>query len=38
MEHMTTEGFAEDGTMLKDLVQFDTAQEMADSDQKKPWV
>jgi quercetin dioxygenase-like cupin family protein len=37
MEHMTTEGFAEDGTMLKDLVQFDTAQEMADSDQKKPW-
>ena len=34
---MTTEGFADDGTMLKDLAQFDLAQEMADSEQKKPW-
>jgi quercetin dioxygenase-like cupin family protein len=35
---MTTEGFADDGTMLKDLAQFDLAQEMADSESKKPWV
>ena len=34
---MTTEGFADDGTMLKDLAQFDLAQEMADSEYKKPW-
>lgn len=34
---MTTEGFADDGTMLKDLAQFDLAQEMVDSEQKKPW-
>jgi len=34
---MTTEGFARDGTMLKDLAQFDLAQEMADSEWKKPW-
>ena len=34
---MTMEGFAEDGTMLKDLAEFDLAQEMADSEQKKPW-
>jgi len=34
---MTTEGFADDGTMLKDLAQFDLGQEMADSEQKKPW-
>jgi quercetin dioxygenase-like cupin family protein len=34
---MTTEGFADDGTMIKDLVQFDVAQEIADSEQKKPW-
>ena len=37
MENMTTEGFADDGTMLKDLVQFDLAQEMAESERKKPW-
>ncbi|HEV2275673.1 MAG TPA: hypothetical protein VGR96_15985 [Acidobacteriaceae bacterium] len=34
---MTTEGFADNGTMLKDIAQFDLAQEMHDSDQKKPW-
>lgn len=34
---MTTEGFADDGTMIKDLVQFDLAQEIADSERKKPW-
>ena len=34
---MTTEGFANDGTMLKNFAQFDLAQEMADSEQKKPW-
>jgi quercetin dioxygenase-like cupin family protein len=34
---MTTEGFADDGTVLKDLAQFDLAREMADSEQKKPW-
>ena len=34
---MTTEGFADDGTTLKDIAQFDLAKEMADSDQKKPW-
>lgn len=37
MEHMTTEGFADNGTMLKDIAQFDLAQEMADSEYKKPW-
>ncbi len=35
---MTTEGFADDGAMLKDLTQFDLAQEMVDSDQSKPWM
>jgi len=35
---MTTEGFADDGTMIKDLAQFDVAQEIADSEQKKPWA
>lgn len=35
---MTTEGFADDGTMLKDFAQFDLTQEMADSEQKKPWA
>jgi quercetin dioxygenase-like cupin family protein len=35
---MTTEGFADDGTMLKDLVQFDLAQEMKNSEQKRPWT
>lgn len=34
---MPTEGFADDGTMLKDLAQFDLGREMADSEQKKPW-
>ena len=34
---MSTEGFADDGTMLKDVAQFDLSQEMADSDAKKPW-
>jgi quercetin dioxygenase-like cupin family protein len=34
---MTTEGFADDGTMIKDLVQFDLAGEMTDSERKKPW-
>ncbi len=35
---MTTEGFADDGTMLKDCGQFDLALEIADSEQKKPWT
>lgn len=34
---MTTEGFADDGTMLKDVAQLDLSQEMADSEWKKPW-
>ena len=34
---MTTEGFADDGTMLKDAAQFDLALEMEQSEQKKPW-
>ena len=34
---MTTEGFANDGTMLMDFVQFDVNQEMAESERKKPW-
>jgi quercetin dioxygenase-like cupin family protein len=34
---MTTEGFADDGTMLKDLAQFDLVREMKDSEGKKPW-
>lgn len=33
---MTTEGFADDGTMLKDFALFNLTQEM-DSEQKKPW-
>jgi quercetin dioxygenase-like cupin family protein len=37
MEFMPTEGFSDDGTMLKDLAEFDLAREMADSEQKKPW-
>jgi quercetin dioxygenase-like cupin family protein len=36
--YMTTEGFADDGTMLKDLAQFDLAEEMKNSDQKRPWT
>lgn len=34
---MSTEGFADDGTMLKDVAHFDLSREMADSDAKKPW-
>jgi quercetin dioxygenase-like cupin family protein len=34
---MSTEGFADDGTMLKDVAQFDLSREMTDSDAKKPW-
>jgi quercetin dioxygenase-like cupin family protein len=34
---MTTEGFADDGTMLKDLAHFDLEREMNDSEQKRPW-
>jgi quercetin dioxygenase-like cupin family protein len=34
---MTTEGFADDGTILKDLAQFDLAQEMKECEQKRPW-
>jgi len=34
---MTTEGFADDGTMLKDFAQIDLAQEMLTSEQTKPW-
>jgi len=37
VENMTTEGFAENGTMLKNIAQFDLKQEMADSERKKPW-
>lgn len=33
---MTTEGFADDGTMLKDFALFNLTQEI-DSEQKKPW-
>ena len=35
---MTTEGFADDGTMVKDLAQIDLAQEMKDTEQKRPWA
>lgn len=34
---MSTEGFADDGTMLKELAQFDLSQEMKESAQKRPW-
>ncbi len=34
---MTTEGFADDGTLLKDFGQFDLTQEMKESEQQKPW-
>ncbi len=34
---MTTEGFADDGTMLKDFAQLDLVQEMLNSEQTKPW-
>lgn len=35
---MAMEGFAADGTMLKDSAQFDLTQEMAEAEQKKPWA
>ena len=34
---MTTQGFADDGTMVSDLAQVDLAQEMRESEQKRPW-
>ncbi len=34
---MTTEGFADDGTMLKDFALLDLAQEMLTSERTKPW-
>jgi quercetin dioxygenase-like cupin family protein len=34
---MTTEGFADDGTMLKQFTQLDLAQEVLNSEQTKPW-
>jgi len=34
---MTTEGFADDGTMLKDFAQLDLTQVMLTSEQTKPW-
>jgi quercetin dioxygenase-like cupin family protein len=34
---VTTEGFADDGTMIENVAVFDVAQEIADSEQKKPW-
>ncbi len=34
---MSTEGFADDGTMLKDFMQLDLAHEMLTSEQTKPW-
>lgn len=34
---MTTQGFADDGTMVSDLAQIDLAQEMKDAEQKRPW-
>jgi len=34
---MATEGFANDGTMLKNFAQLDLAQEMLTSEQTKPW-
>jgi len=35
---MSTEGFADDGTMLQNLVQFDLAEEMRYSQRKRPWA
>jgi quercetin dioxygenase-like cupin family protein len=35
---MTTEGFSDDGTMLKDLAQFDLLQEIKVSEQNRPWT
>lgn len=34
---MTTEGFADDGTMVKHFAQFDLAKEMHTSEKTKPW-
>src|SRR6516162_7841534 len=34
---MTTDGFADDGTMLKDIARVNLAREMADSEKKRPW-
>lgn len=34
---MTTEGFADDGTVLKNFGQFDLTREMKKSEQQKPW-
>jgi quercetin dioxygenase-like cupin family protein len=34
---MTTKDFADDGTTLKELAQFDLAQEMKECEQKRPW-
>ena len=34
---MTTEGFADDGTTLRDFMQLDLVQEMLASEQSKPW-
>ncbi len=36
-ESLTTEGFADDGTMLKDFARLDLAQEVLTSKQTKPW-
>ncbi len=35
---MTTEGYADDGTTVKEFAQFDLAQEMMDSERSKPWA
>jgi quercetin dioxygenase-like cupin family protein len=35
---MSIAGYADDGTMVKDLAEFDLTQEIADSEQKKPWT
>jgi quercetin dioxygenase-like cupin family protein len=34
---MASEGFADDGTMLKNVTQFDLAKEMMHSEQERPW-
>ncbi len=34
---MTTESFADDGTLLKDFGQFDLTREVENSEQQKPW-
>lgn len=35
---MTTEGFADDGTMVSELAQIDLAKEIRDAEQKRPWT